>query len=86
MSSSVWGAAPCLAINVTAETLEQTPAPSADGMPGYRVKVTRYISRPIQAHLEASRIWHPDYKAIAVYQPSQSSYYNTGSTSTATGI
>lgn len=87
VTSSVWGVTPCpFAVNVTAETLEQMPAPSPDGMPGYRVKVTRYIGRPIQAHLEASRIWQPDYEAIALYQPSQSSYYNTSSTSTPTGI
>jgi vancomycin resistance protein VanW len=83
VTSSVWGVTPCsFAVNVTAETLEQTPAPHAEGMPGYRVKVTRYIGRPIQAHLEASRIWQPDYEAIALYQPSQNSYYSPTPTST----
>lgn len=83
VTSSVWGAVPCpFAVNVTAETLEKIPTPHDEGMPGYRVKVTRYIGRLIQPPLEASRIWQPDYEAIALYQPSQSSYYNTSSPST----
>lgn len=87
VTSSVWGVTPCpFAVNITAETLEQIPAPSAEGMPGYRVKVTRYIGKPIQAHLEASRIWQPDYEAIAAYQPSVNSYYSSSSPSTSASV
>jgi len=83
VTSSLWGASPCpFAVNVAAETLEQTPPPHADGMPGYRVKVTRYISSSAPANSDVSRIWEPDYEAIALYQPSPSSYYSTTSTST----
>ena len=73
--STLWGTRPNpVTLKIESSFINEKPAPSPQGMPGYQVETIR-LSTSSDSVTGTDSSWHQDYRAMSTYQPCHYAYY-----------